>query len=72
MGGSMGGVHGGGIRRDFFSNFLLFEIERREVVEYTAAIIFHPPWGYPHWYAREGSDKVKISEIFGVTKKDFF
>ena len=26
-----------------------------------------PPWGYPPWYAREGSDKVKVSEIFGVT-----
>ena len=69
----MGGP-GGGIRREFFFEFFAFQkIESREVVEYAATIIFHPPpWGYPPWYAQEGSDKVKISEIFGATKRIFF
>ena len=55
------------------SFFEIFKIERREVVEYAAAIIFHPPppGGDPPWYAQEGSDKVKILEIFGMTQKNF-
>ena len=45
--GSRGGAQGGsrGRTSQFFSNFLPFNIERSEVVEYAAAIIFHPPPG---------------------------
>ena len=43
------------------------------MVEYAAAMTFHPPSrGYSPWYAREGSDKVKTSEIFGMTQKNIF
>ena len=67
------GSRGGTDVANFLSNFLLFKIERREVVEYAAAIFFQPPtWGDPPWYAQEGSDTVRISEIFGLTKKNLF
>ena len=44
----MGGP-GGAYVAIFFSNFLLFKIEPREVLEYAAEIISHPPpGGTPH------------------------
>ena len=53
---------GGGIRREIF---LLFEIERREVVEYAAAITSPPGT------RRRGPTRSKFPKFLGRPKKVF-
>ena len=73
LGGVQGGVQGGGIRRDFFFEFFAFQNRAQGSGRVGRGDDFPPPpGGTPPWYAQEGSDKVKISEIFGRTKKQFF
>ena len=60
-----------GINPKYFFEFFAFRNRAQGNDRVGCGDKFPPPtWGYPPWYAQEGSDKVKNSEIFGMTKKN--
>ena len=70
-GGPRGGPRGGGIRQEILFEFFAFQnrAQGSGTCRVRRGDIFHPPLGYPPWYAQEGFDKAKISEIFGTIQK---
>ena len=75
-GGSRGrsrGGPGGSIRQESFFKFFAFRNRAQGSDRVGRGDNFSPPhWGYPPWYAQEGSDKIKMSDFFGVTQKKSF
>ena len=69
----MGGVRGGGSMGGayvaiFFFDFFAFQNRAQGSGRVGRGDNSSPPpWRYPTWYPQEGSDKIQISEIFGVT-----